>query len=161
MNMLWPIGEGTVREIRDRLAERRPRAYTTIMTIMDRLAKKGVVERRKVGRAYMYRANLTMEDARAQALRQVVENFFGGSSEALIAQMNGGLASRPAEPGAAILPRALAAAAGAASQSAATPARAAAAPRADAPATAAAREPSAENQKDRGAEDERIDDTLL
>jgi BlaI family transcriptional regulator, penicillinase repressor len=88
MNTLWPMGEGTVREIRDRLAPRRPRAYTTIMTIMDRLARKGVVERRKVGRAYMYRPNLSAEDARAQALSQVVENFFGGSKEALIAQLS-------------------------------------------------------------------------
>jgi BlaI family transcriptional regulator, penicillinase repressor len=81
MNTLWPIGEGTVREIRDRLAPRRPRAYTTIMTIMDRLARKGVVERRKSGRAYIYRPNLSADDARRQALGQVVENFFGGSSE--------------------------------------------------------------------------------
>jgi predicted transcriptional regulator len=81
MNTLWPIGEGTVREIRDLLAPRRPRAYTTIMTIMDRLARKGVVERRKFGRAYIYRANLSADDARRQALGQVVENFFGGSSE--------------------------------------------------------------------------------
>ncbi len=49
LNTLWPMGEGTVREIRDRLAERLPRAYTTIMTIMDRLARKGIVERRKTG----------------------------------------------------------------------------------------------------------------
>ena len=41
MNTLWPMGQGTVREIRDRLAERRPRAYTTIMTIMDRSGAKG------------------------------------------------------------------------------------------------------------------------
>jgi predicted transcriptional regulator len=87
MNTLWPMGEGTVREIRDGLAPRRPRAYTTIMTIMDRLARKGVVERRKVGRAYMYRPNLSAEEARAQALSQVVDNFFGGSKEALIAQL--------------------------------------------------------------------------
>jgi len=81
MNTLWPIGEGTVREIRDRLAPRRPRAYTTIMTIMDRLARKGVVERRKSGRAYVYRPNLSADDARRQALGQVIENFFGGSNE--------------------------------------------------------------------------------
>ena len=43
---------------------RRPRAYTTIMTIMDRLARKGVVERRKVSRAYVYRPNLSAEQAR-------------------------------------------------------------------------------------------------
>jgi predicted transcriptional regulator len=87
MNTLWPMGEGTVRDIRDGLAARRPRAYTTIMTIMDRLARKGVVERRKVGRAYLYRPNLSAEEARATALSQVVENFFGGSKEALIAQL--------------------------------------------------------------------------
>ncbi len=87
MNTLWPMGEGTVREeSANNLAPRRPRAYTTIMTIMDRLARKGVVERRKIGRAYMYRPNLSAEEARAQALSQVVENFFGGSKEALIAQ---------------------------------------------------------------------------
>jgi predicted transcriptional regulator len=89
MNTLWPMGQGTVREIRDQLAVRRPRAYTTIMTIMDRLARKGVVERRKVGRAYMYSPNLSAEEARTQALGQVIENFFGGSKEALLAQLGG------------------------------------------------------------------------
>jgi predicted transcriptional regulator len=87
MNTLWPIGEATVREIRDQLASRRPRAYTTIMTIMDRLARKGVVERRKVGRAYYYRPNLSAEEARTHALGQVVESFFGGSTEALLEQL--------------------------------------------------------------------------
>ena len=87
MNTLWPVGQATVREIRDLLAPRRPRAYTTIMTIMDRLARKGIVERRKVGRAYIYRPNLTVEEARSQALGQVVDNYFGGSKEALIAQL--------------------------------------------------------------------------
>jgi BlaI family penicillinase repressor len=87
MNTLWPMGEGTVREIRDRLAERLPRAYTTIMTVMDRLACKGVVERRKVRRAYVYRPNLSPEQASAQALGQVLRDFFGGSKEALLAQL--------------------------------------------------------------------------
>src|SRR5271155_3865036 len=87
MNTLWPMGQGTVREIRDRLAARRPRAYTTIMTIMDRLARKGIVERRKVGRAYIYRPNLSAEEARAHALSQVIANFFAGSKEALLAQL--------------------------------------------------------------------------
>jgi BlaI family penicillinase repressor len=98
MNILWPVGEGTVREIRDRLAERRPRAYTTIMTIMDRLARKGIVERRKVGRAYLYRPNLSAEDARSAALAQVIENFFGGSKEGLLGHLNAvtALSTQPA-----------------------------------------------------------------
>jgi BlaI family penicillinase repressor len=88
MNMLWPMGEGTVREIRDALATRRPRAYTTIMTIMDRLARKGIVERHKTGRAYIYKPNLTAEDARGHALAQVIESFFGGSKESVIAHLD-------------------------------------------------------------------------
>jgi BlaI family transcriptional regulator, penicillinase repressor len=94
MNTLWPLGEATVREIRDRLAHRRARAYTTIMTIMDRLARKGIVERRKTGRKYVYRPKLTAEDARAHAVEQVLENFFGGSKEHMIAQLHAGRSGR-------------------------------------------------------------------
>jgi len=99
MNMLWPLGEATVREIRERLTPRRTRAYTTIMTIMDRLARKGVVERRKSGRAYVYRARLAAEEARSHALSQILENFFGGSKEALLAQLGRAPTSPAAQNG--------------------------------------------------------------
>lgn len=99
MNMLWPAGEATVREIRDALAAIRPRAYTTIMTIMDRLAHKGVVERHKVGRKYVYRANLTAEQARAFAVQQLIENYFAGSRAALTKYLSGrSPSSQPAPP---------------------------------------------------------------
>ena len=90
MNTLWPAGQATVREIRDLLAPRRPRAYTTIMTIMDRLARKGVVERVKTGRAYVYRPLMTADEARTQAVSQILANFFGGSKEALFIHLDGG-----------------------------------------------------------------------
>ena len=112
LNTLWPMGEGTVREIRDRLAPRLPRAYTTIMTIMDRLARKGIVERKKSGRAYLYRANLTAEEARTQALGHVIDKFFAGSKEALLAQL-----STPSQP----VPLVRAAAAAAAPAAAVSP----------------------------------------
>lgn len=99
MNTLWPMGEATVRAIRDRLAERRARAYTTIMTIMDRLARKGVVERRKTGRAYVYRPRLTAEEARAQALEQIIDGFFGGSRDLLVAHLAGSAGIRRAGAG--------------------------------------------------------------
>jgi BlaI family transcriptional regulator, penicillinase repressor len=114
MNMLWPLGEATVRDIRERLAPRRPRAYTTIMTIMDRLARKGVVERRKHGRAYIYRARLTAQEARSQALAQLIDNFFAGSKEELLAQLHplGAVATQPPEDAErALAPRAMAASA--------------------------------------------------
>lgn len=89
MNALWSLGDATVREIRGRMSESRPRAYTTIMTIMDRLARKGIVERQRAGRAWRYSPNLTAEDARSHAIAQVVEGFFGGSSTALAEQLRG------------------------------------------------------------------------
>jgi predicted transcriptional regulator len=87
MSVLWPLGEGTVRDIYRQLAAVRPRAYTTIMTIMDRLARKGIVTRRRVGRAYRYQANLSAAEARTSAVEKIVTAFFDGSAEALAAHL--------------------------------------------------------------------------
>jgi len=98
MNALWPAGEATVRDIQQALHPTRPRAYTTIMTILDRLAQKGIVLRRKSGRAWVYRANLTAQEARSQALAQLVDGFFAGSNEGLAKHLAGHLAGQD-EPG--------------------------------------------------------------
>jgi BlaI family penicillinase repressor len=87
MTVLWPLGEGTVRDIYRQVAAARPRAYTTIMTIMDRLARKGIVTRRRVGRAYRYQANLSAAEARTSAVEKIVTAFFDGSAEALAAHL--------------------------------------------------------------------------
>ena len=92
MNALWLLGEGTVLEIRDQLAPTLPRAYTTIMTIMGRLARKGAVTRSKKGKAYLYRPNITAEQARARAISHLVESYFGGSRQALMTHLDGGVA---------------------------------------------------------------------
>jgi len=100
MNALWPSGEATVRQIQEALRPTRPRAYTTIMTILDRLAQKGIVQRRKSGRAWVYRANMSADEARAHAVSQVVDGFFGGSAGALASHLTtqpaGSSATRPA-----------------------------------------------------------------
>jgi len=89
MSRLWALGEGTVRQIRDNLAATRPRAYTTILTIMDRLAHKGFVTRRKMGRAFLYLPNLTLDEARGRAIARVVEHFFEGSYETMANYLSG------------------------------------------------------------------------
>jgi BlaI family transcriptional regulator, penicillinase repressor len=88
MNALWPLGEATVKQVQESLMARRPRAYTTIMTILDRLEQKGIVTRRKVGRAYLYRASLLAAEAQQSAVQQLVAGFFGGSREALAAHLH-------------------------------------------------------------------------
>ncbi len=88
LSVLWPLGEGTVRDIHGALAASRPRAYTTVMTIMDRLEQKGIVTRRKVGKAFHYQARLSAEEARLKAVEKIVDGFFDGSQEALAAHLS-------------------------------------------------------------------------
>ena len=52
MSILWTRGESNVRDVADRL--KRPLAYTTVMTTLDRLFKKGFLQRRKSERAFLY-----------------------------------------------------------------------------------------------------------
>lgn len=52
MEILWERGESNVRDVADRLG--RPLAYTTVMTTLDRLFKKGLLVRRKSDRAFAY-----------------------------------------------------------------------------------------------------------
>jgi BlaI family transcriptional regulator, penicillinase repressor len=87
LSALWPMGEGTVRDIYRELTAARPRAYTTVLTIMDRLAQKGIVKRRKVGRAFRYQANLSADEARVKAVEKIVAGFFDGSADALAAHL--------------------------------------------------------------------------
>ena len=63
LKALWRLGEGSARDVREALLQDRPLAYTTVMTMLDRLAKKGGLSRRKVGRAYVYAPAVT-QDAR-------------------------------------------------------------------------------------------------
>ena len=61
MDVLWQIDEGlTVRQVSGRLADREL-AHTTVMTVLDRLAKKGFVRRARDGRAWRYRPAASRE----------------------------------------------------------------------------------------------------
>ena len=95
MMALWSAGRATVHEIRAQLLPNRPLAYTTVMTVMDRLARKGVVEREKRGRAHLYRPVATREAVSERALQQLVENFFHGSFDELLLHLENGRRKAP------------------------------------------------------------------
>lgn len=83
MECLWAADEAlVVREIAERLeaADGKKRAYTTVMTVADRLAKKGLTDRERDGRAWRYRAASSREELTAQALRETLADW-GGSKE--------------------------------------------------------------------------------
>ena len=90
MKALWSQGEASVREIREQLAVGgRSLAYTTVETIMDRLARKGAVARHKVGRAHRYTPVYQAAEARAQAVQAMAQHFFGGSRRAMASYLSG------------------------------------------------------------------------
>lgn len=80
MEELWSQQEATVRTVMDALNERtsKPRAYTTYMTIMARLHKKGVLDRRREGKTDLYAPTLDRDEF--MALRA------GAEVEGLVAQ---------------------------------------------------------------------------
>jgi predicted transcriptional regulator len=83
LKALWSLGEGNVTEVREVLAGSKPLAYTTVMTVLGRLAKKNVVTRRKVGRAFVYAPRISRDAIRRLALKEFVECFFDGSEQRL------------------------------------------------------------------------------
>lgn len=83
MRALWARGEASVRDVTEDVSAEKPAAYNTILTILGILADKGYVEARREGRAFLYRPLVTRAEARTQALRQLLAQFFEGSPTAL------------------------------------------------------------------------------
>ncbi len=89
LKALWALREGNVRAVRQELAAARPLAYTTVMTVLDRLARKGLVTRHKLGRSFLYAPLVSRDELRRLAVEQLVESFFGGSADELRACLGG------------------------------------------------------------------------
>ena len=101
MDVLWRSGQVSVEEVRQALPEKRQGAYTTIQTVLNRLAKGGLVKRRRVGRTIRYGARVSeaeyaarslrrslagvSDEARLTALASLVEDLTPGEMEAVTA----------------------------------------------------------------------------
>jgi predicted transcriptional regulator len=81
MKVLWKYPGASVAQVRAGLP--RPLAYTTVMTVLDRMSAKGLVERQKNGRAYLYTAALDLETARRSAVGRLAARFFDNDPAAL------------------------------------------------------------------------------
>lgn len=73
MRKVWDRGQAvTVRDVVGELQRERPVAYTTVMTVMDNLRKKGWLRRQAAGRAYRYEALVSAEEYSAGLIRQAL-----------------------------------------------------------------------------------------
>ena len=87
MDILWELGEATIREVQEAIQERKRPAYTTVQTIIARLEEKGAIRRtRKIGKAFLFEPLVS----RTSVYRRIIDEFldlFGGSSEPLVARL--------------------------------------------------------------------------
>jgi len=85
LKALWSVREGNVKDVQQIVGQTRPLAYTTIMTVLDRLVRKGKLTRHKKGRAFLYTPATSENALREVAVRELVDSFFDGSPEKLMA----------------------------------------------------------------------------
>lgn len=99
LKALWKLGEASVRDVRDELAPGRNFAYTTVMTLLERLVRKGGATRRKTGRMFIYSPALARDHLRRLAVQELAASLFDGSPDELLGFLRG-QAPPPAPPAA-------------------------------------------------------------
>ncbi len=84
MECLWRLSSASVQEVCDTLNQTREIAYTTVMTTMDRLYKKGYLERIKVGKAYVYTPAYSREKFQEALAKEVLGGVLDSFAEPVI-----------------------------------------------------------------------------
>lgn len=86
MHVIWDKGNATIQEVKDALSEAHPGAYSTFMTIMRRMEKKGILEHEmhEDGKTYVYKPLISREEVTMSMFRDIYDRLFRGSSERLV-----------------------------------------------------------------------------
>ena len=92
MDILFRLGRATAEDVMQQLSG--SPSYSTVRTQLRVLERKGHVRHEEQGRRYVYTAVIPRHAARKSALRHVVDTFFGGSVEKVVAALLGGDAAR-------------------------------------------------------------------
>jgi BlaI family transcriptional regulator, penicillinase repressor len=87
MKIVWQKGQATVRDVYETLLEHRKIAYTTVMTMMRVLEKKGYVKTHRVNRAYVYRPTRPERQVQRSMVREFVDRVFNGSAHPLLVHL--------------------------------------------------------------------------
>lgn len=87
MKVVWRLGEATVRDVYEELRERRPIAYTTVMTTMKTMETRGHLKKRTEGRAFVYTATASENRMLKRIVGDFIDRVFNGSTEPLLAHL--------------------------------------------------------------------------
>ncbi|MCH8487290.1 MAG: BlaI/MecI/CopY family transcriptional regulator [Candidatus Cyclonatronum sp.] len=97
LHIVWDKGEATVAEVHEHILGYRKVAYTTVMTIMKKLADKGLLSFRKDGLTYVYRAEKPESEVKHSLLRQMLDKVFKGSPAEMVQSLVENEALKPEE----------------------------------------------------------------
>jgi predicted transcriptional regulator len=89
MKILWEKGESAVADLVSGVADTVPLAYTSVLTTIRILEKKGFVRHRQDGRAFLYSPCVAEEDASKTEVKHLLQRFFGNSRERLLLSLLG------------------------------------------------------------------------
>lgn len=89
MEVLWRRGEASVNDVIEDLPRGRDLAYTTVKTVMTRLAEKGYLRRRSRAKAYVYEATRTREEFLRAASEEVLRGVLVDFGEPVLAHLIG------------------------------------------------------------------------
>jgi len=84
MKVVWSTRRATVRQVYETLRERRPIAYTTVMTMMKILEEKGYLKKSRDERAYIYRPAKPRQQVLGAMVRDFVDRVFDGAAGGLL-----------------------------------------------------------------------------
>jgi BlaI family transcriptional regulator, penicillinase repressor len=87
MRVIWDEGTVTVKEVCQILSRHKAMAYTTVLTFMNILERKGALSHTRSGRAFLYRPILSRPQATRNHVRDAIERFFDGCPEKLLAHV--------------------------------------------------------------------------
>jgi len=78
MEVVWKLDQATVHQVRDRINQKKNLAYTTILSVMQKLEQEGWLKHRADGRTYVYKATVTREQAGTRTIRHLIDQVFSG-----------------------------------------------------------------------------------
>ena len=87
LKILWDSGPLTVREVMDQLSETKPRAYTSVMSLLNVMADKKLLRRKEFGRAFKYQVAESRESTLGSLVNDLVKRAFEGSKTALVTHL--------------------------------------------------------------------------
>ena len=87
LSVLWERGRATVREVQEALPDGKTRAYTTVLTVLQVMEKKGLLTHVSEGNTHVYQPTTTRRQTIGPVLKNFVRQVFGGSPVTVMQQL--------------------------------------------------------------------------